>query len=256
VGDDTDIAAKLFRSLDPEARRQDFARQLESDPRGTAESGRKRAALRLFLQHYRDFKPEVLSALAEIGKQPAPGGFLPRDFRAFALAFFLPNSIVLAMECTATLAAWKFSQIVSPDLWHFEAPTGRVHDLYPPAVRHEFTFRAPGWDVRRESLAQAHSRLEAAFREQLEAQSAAWRISEEARAELRSFIGSASRQERRNLRWLAEKQALNMSDSALAKSSACSKETVRTGINCAAEYIGLPKARIRRARPTGRPRSR
>lgn len=240
--------------ITPEAARREFWRRLRDDRRTMAERGRKRAALRVFLQGYRKFEPEVLNELAAMGADSPPiVGGLERHC-AFAERFYLPPTIDLAFECLATREAWRHLELPR-DRWHFETPRGRSLAFpYFSARRYEFTFRARGWDLQAESHDDARERIRAEFEAELEAHLATWQTIEQAHSEQRAFAKAEGRKRTaRNLLWLAEKQATGAAFSTIARRERCSEDAVRCGIHSAARVVGLPFGALRQA-PAGRRR--
>jgi hypothetical protein len=257
---DDEFSRLLARLLaTPAEERQEHWRRLRGDLPAMADLGRRRAALRFFLQKYREFEPELLGSLAALGDswRSAEGvddwlGEVGR-LRDLAERFHLPPTIDVATECMTTLGAWRSFQLPR-DRWHFETHAGRsVEFPYFPARRYDFTFSAPGWDTQAESLGQAKVRIRAALRAAVDEHFALWRSIEQAHRDLHAFIQSTHAKERRDIRWLAEKQATAVSSTVIADREKCTKDAVRRAVQRAALIVGLPLQKLRHA-PAGRPR--
>lgn len=254
------MADKLTRSqlLSPDQRRKEHREQVRRKilerPEETAEEARRRGALRFFLRCCHEQEPGFLTELRDLLSGPPPiSPFLGEKLRSLTDRYYLPPTIAVATECVSTLLMWQ----AFPDLptdWHFKLPEGALADpLGMPKSARPFpvVFVAEGWNPRTETLDVAKDRLTREFKVVLNTHTF-WAAAEIDHSELHLFEEESTSHERRNLAWLAAKQANpRLTYRQLANDHDCSEDTVQRGILEAAGQVELPS--IRQA-PRGRRR--
>lgn len=205
---------------------------------------------------------EVLPAsLGEEHPHPELKGKRPIDFQSSAFKaasmhwreeFHLPPTREVLGEAKATLLLW----VGQPSTWRDrddkELRWWWEHESGVPVIA--FEFQPIGWQPAVETIAEAKRRLRTEFAQYLEQVSEKW-DGELAWARLKSLPGFEAiyPTNARGLKWLAEKQACRTSAERLRKRERCTVDTIRDGLNSAADLIGLPRDMIRKA-PAGRPR--
>jgi hypothetical protein len=260
-----EVARRVLRRLllSPEQRRkerrEELERKIREQPETMADEGLKRGALRYFLRCFRKVEPRFLAELRAI--------FAETQFPAFQMVAALLNltdryhlspTIDVVNECLKTRLMWQAFPSL-PNVWHFELPEGALTDpmrlAKSASTPYPFVFVAEGWNPETETLGAARTRLRRQFNATLKDQATFWKSAEIDQTELRLFEDSPTLEKlRRNLEWLAEKQASDkLSYPQLAKRLRLTKEAVRVGLSAAADIIGLPEIR---SAPAGAPKGR
>lgn len=239
-----------------------------ADP-ASEEHGFRLASLRWFLRFYQRLRPGVVAELQSRA--------LPLFLKITSLRISGQQASKRELETyRETLWSWidDFGLPKSDDMLGetvltllFPSPSGRpvfgwdsvreflkTQEILKSRYSYPFTFQAPGWTPAVESIEDMANRLRNDFEKALSQRTRAWHKQQRIGADLYA-LWKRDKNHIRHIRWLAYTQACLLSRREIA-GRRCSIDTVRRGLQSAADCLGLPRESIRQARPGRKPRPR